>query len=170
MTNRELATKLKTLEDLLIIGGSEETHAARFGRLAYTISRLPEEVSVLSEEGRLCEIPGVGPNTAALISEYLLTGTCRKRREWERRIPASVLELLSIPGLGAKSVRHLYRECGIRDMESLERALHAGDSTLLRRMDARTATILRRYLAHRPPTGRSLNTGLFAELEEPLAA
>ena len=74
MTNKKLAQELKALGDLLVVAGQDEAKAARYARLAYTVSRLSEEVETLCDDGRLCDIPGVGPATAALISELLMTG------------------------------------------------------------------------------------------------
>lgn len=166
MTNQELAGELKRLEDLLIIGGYPEARAAQYGRLAYTVSRLIEPVETLCKEGRLCEIPGVGPTNAALLSEYLATGSCKKRRSFERAVPATTLELLTIPGLGAKTVKRLYQECGIDSLNALARAIQGGNPSALRGIGARTLTTLRKYLAHRG-VGQSdgLRLGLFAESE-----
>ena len=145
MTNKKLAAALKELGDLLVIAGQDETKAARYARLAYTISRLSEDVETLCGDGRLGDIPGVGPATAALLSELLLTGTCRMRRDWERRVPASALELLTIPGIGARTARHLFQDCGIDSLDALERAVRRGSITGL---DARAAATLRTYFRH----------------------
>lgn len=124
--NDWVAAELKQLGDFLVIGGYEESHALRYGRLAHTISRYPESVETLRAEGRLREIPGVGETVATIIAEYLETGSCTKKNEWAKRTPLSVLDIVAIPGLGAKTVRALYRDYGIRGLESLSRAIDAG--------------------------------------------
>ena len=45
--NDEIAKKLQQLHEILVIGGYEESHATRYTRLAYTISRHPESVEEL---------------------------------------------------------------------------------------------------------------------------
>ncbi len=156
MTNKKLAAALKELGDLLLLAGQDETKAARYGRLAYTLSRLSEEAETLAETGRLCDIPGVGPVTAALISEILLTGTCRMRREWERRVPASALELLTIPGIGARTARYLYQDAGIDSLNALALAVQRGG---IPGVDARAAATLRVYFRHhtRRQSGQTLS-------------
>jgi DNA polymerase (family X) len=124
--NDWVAAELKQLGDFLVIGGYEESHALRYGRLAHTISRYPESVETLRAEGRLQEIPGVGETVASMIVEYLETGSCAKKNEWAKRTPLSVLDIVAIPGLGAKTVRALYRDRRIRGLESLSRAIDAG--------------------------------------------
>ena len=79
--NDELADKLKELYDFLVIGNYEESHAARYPRLAHAISRHPESVLELKKSGRLTELPGVSAVIAGIISELLETGSCRKMDE-----------------------------------------------------------------------------------------
>lgn len=124
--NDWVAAELKKLGDFLIIGGYEESHALRYGRLAHAISRYPESVETLHSEGRLEEIPGVGRTVATIIAEYLETGSCAKKNEWAKQTPLSVLDIVAIPGLGAKSVRLLYRDHRIRGLKSLSEAIEAG--------------------------------------------
>ena len=166
MTNKKLADALKDLGNLLVIAGADETRAARFARLAYTISRLSEEAEMLRREGRLCDVPGVGPATAALLSELLLTGTCRTQRDWERRVPASALELLTIPGIGARTARHLFQDCGIDSLSALQKAIQRGP---IRGIDARAAATLRTYFRHYAPRQSNQTLSLLLE-DEPEAA
>jgi DNA polymerase (family 10) len=147
MTNEQLAGELKTLADLLIIAGCEETHASRYARLAYTISRLPEPAETLCQEGRLHEISGVGPAVARMIAEYLTTGTCAKRRAFEQQVPRTVLDIVAIPGLGAKTARRLYLELGIENLRALHQALDAGRIVRLKGISMKTEATIRRYFA-----------------------
>lgn len=122
MTNLELAAKLRDLRDFLIIAGYEESHATRYTQIARFIEKLPEPVSVLRNEGRLSEIPGVGKLVAQYIREIIDTGTSSKQTEWEAQAPITVLELVRIPGLGAKTARKLFQEYGIDSLASLREA------------------------------------------------
>jgi len=126
--NDALAAKLKELGEFLIVAGYEESHAARYGRLAYSISRHPEPVSQLHAQGRLQSLDGVGPTVAGIIGEYLTSGTCKKFQEFEQYAPASVLEVSAIPGLGIRTVKELYHKHGIDSLRSLKRAMR--DRTL----------------------------------------
>lgn len=168
MTNEQIQAELKLLHDLLQIGGYEEPRARFYARLAATIGRLPVSVEALCKQGRLCDIPGVGATTAALLSEYVLTGTSQKRKTWERRVPKGVLQLLAIPGIGVKTVRKLYQQAGIDSVEALERAVRQG---ALGSIDTRTATSLRAYFQRQSRQRRAQEAlplfaeeGLFAEV------
>jgi DNA polymerase (family 10) len=146
MTNEQLAQEFEALRNLLIIGGYPQEKVGHYARLVVTLRRLPIPVVQLAKQGRLCDIPGVGVGLAATISEYLMNGTCRRRQEWERRVPASLLHLLKIPGVGLQTVRYLYQTCGIESVEQLESAVCNG--TLLP-MNRRIAGRLRTYFTGR---------------------
>lgn len=126
MTNSELAAHLRDLRDFLIIAGYEESHAFRYTTIARYIEKMPEDVDVLRREGRLKEIPGVGPLIQTYIKEILVDGVSSKQLEWEKTTPISVLDLVRIPGLGVKTARKLYLEHGIYDLASLKLALDSG--------------------------------------------
>jgi len=144
--NDEIGERLKQLGDFLIIGGYEESHAQRYGKLAHTISRYPESVARLHEEGRLKEIPGVGGTIAEIISELIKTGTCAKMEDWAKRVPKSVLELTAITGLGAKTIRTLYSQHGIESLSALKKALDRGVLDGVKGMGAKTIARMRRHV------------------------
>ena len=104
--NDALAEKLKELYDYLVIGNYEESHAARYPKLAHTISRSPDSIEVLAKEGKLSSISGVSKVIAGIITELLETGSCQKMDDGDEYFtppPRSVLELTKIPRLGAKN-------------------------------------------------------------------
>ncbi|PHE96757.1 DNA polymerase/3'-5' exonuclease PolX [Bacillus pseudomycoides] len=76
----------------------------------------------LSEIEDFTKIPGIGKGTAAVIQEYIEAGTSEVLEELEKEVPSSLLPLLKLPGLGGKKVAKLYKELGIIDMETLQRA------------------------------------------------
>jgi DNA polymerase (family 10) len=129
--NDQLAERLKQLYDFLIIGDYEESHAARYPRLAHAISRYPESLEAMRREGRLEEIPGVSGKIAGMLCELMDTGTCSKMEigdEFFTPPPKSVLELTAVPRLGAKTAKRLYQEYGIDSLAVL--ASRAGDGSL----------------------------------------
>ena len=147
--NDWLAEELARLHDFLVIGGYEETHAAVYKRLFYTISRYSEPVDGLHAEGRLGEIPDVGPTIAVLIGEYLRTGTCAKKEEWAEHRPITLLEIAEVPGLGAKMARTLYAEHGIDSLDALQSALASGMLDRVKGLGAKTREKIARHVAER---------------------
>jgi DNA polymerase (family 10) len=147
--NDEMGERLKQLGEFLVIGGYDESHAARYPRLAHDVSRYPVSVMELHREGRLEEIPGIGSTIAGIVGEILDTGTCRKIEEWAEHTPKSVMELAAIPGLGAKTIKLLYQEYGIADLDSLAAALADGRLDGVKGLGPKTITAIREHLAAR---------------------
>jgi DNA polymerase (family X) len=127
--NDEMGEKIKELHDLLVIGGYPPDHAARYPKLAYTISRHPESIEEVHASGRLRELPGVAKTVEGILAELIETGDCTKMREPSEGYeppPRSVLELTRVPGLGAKMARILYAEYGITSLSQCQEALESG--------------------------------------------
>ena len=124
LSNDEIAQKLMELHTILIVADYPEDHAARYPRLAYTISRMEESVSGLVAQGRLQEeISGVGDIVSTIITEYVETGTCSKLQEYASDVPETIVELIPIPGLGPKTIKLLYQEVGVDSLLSLRKAI-----------------------------------------------
>lgn len=126
MTNEEMAQALRDLRDFLIIAGYEETHVTRYTHIARHIERMNEPVLKMRREGRLKEIPGVGPLIQTYIKEILEDGVCSKQRDWESQAPWSVVEMVRVPGLGARTVKHIFNATGVKSLAELKAAEKAG--------------------------------------------
>lgn len=126
MTNDELAQALRDLRDFLIIAGYEEGHATRYTHIARAVEKWPEPVVKTRREGRLKEIPGVGPTIQVYIKELLEDGVTSKQRDWESSAPWSVLEMVRVPGLGAKTARTIFNVTGAKSLAELQAAEREG--------------------------------------------
>ena len=145
--NDEIAKKLQQLHEILVIGGYEESHATRYSRLAYTISRHPESIEVLHREGRLSAISGVGETIAEIIGEFIETGTCNKLEEFAEHTPKTVLELTALPGVGIKTAKALYDELGIDSLASLGEALNEDKLEEFKLMTKKTQERIRQHIS-----------------------
>src|SRR5215469_7364579 len=68
------------------------------------------------------ELPGIGKSIAEKLSELIRTGKLEYYEQLKRKFPVNVTALASIEGIGAKSVKSLYEELGITNIEQLETA------------------------------------------------
>ena len=147
LTNDEIAQKLMELHTVLIVADYPEDHAARYPRLAYTISRMEASVAELVVQGRLkAEIPGVGDIVATIITEYVETGTCSKLQEYASDVPQTIVELISIPGLGPKTIKLLYQEAGVDSLLSLRTAIDEGKLKAIKGIGKKTVENFEKYL------------------------
>ena len=147
LTNDEIAQKLLELYTILIVADYPEDHAARYPRLAYTISRMEASVAELVAHGQLkAEMPGVGDIVATIITEYVETGTCSKLQEYASDVPQTITELMPIPGLGAKTIKLLYQEAGVDSLLSLQTAIDKDKLRGIKGIGRKTIENFERYL------------------------
>ena len=74
MINSEISSIFRELSDLLIQKKENWFKIRSYRKVADEIDRLPIDVSVLSNENRLREIPGVGDAIEKKIKEILSSG------------------------------------------------------------------------------------------------
>jgi DNA polymerase (family 10) len=78
------------------------------------------------EEGKLCDLEGVGPASQRIIEEYIKTGRSTDYEELSASVPAGLIPLLGIPSLGPKTIGLLWRERNVTTMEDLVKLLDSG--------------------------------------------
>src|SRR5262245_8683934 len=64
----------------------------------------PESLAALAAQGRLREMPGIGPSLEALIVEYLRTGAMRTHARLVEEHPPGLAPLLAARGFGPAGV------------------------------------------------------------------
>jgi DNA polymerase (family 10) len=114
------------IADLLDIKGEDPFKVRAYRRAAEVIAVLPEPIEDYHRDGRLLDIPGIGKALAAKIAEKLESGGSSFLEKLTAELPPGLIELLRIPGVGARTVAVLHRELGVRNLEDLERAALAG--------------------------------------------
>jgi len=122
VTNLELSWALEEMGDLLEIKGEEPFKVRAYHRAARALETLEEEAAKLYARGELEKIPGVGKNLAKKIAELLETGRSTFLEKLREEVPPGLRDMLSIPGLGAKSIRTIYQHLKITTLEELEQA------------------------------------------------
>ncbi len=121
--NAEIAEIFDRMATLLEIQGANPFRVRAYRNAARTVGDLPRNVGdMLEEEEDLSKLPGIGKDLAGKIAEIVATGRLAALEEVEREVPAGLIDLTLLPGLGPKRVKALYEELGIRDLAGLERA------------------------------------------------
>ena len=109
MKNAELAQVFSTLADVLEIRGEEPQRAGTCRKVARMFEGLNENVEQVRAQGRLRDLPGVGKSTQIKIEQFLDTGRMDALQNAMEGFPDSLFELLSVRGLGPKTVGRLCR-------------------------------------------------------------
>ena len=103
MKNLEIARAFDLIADLLELKGENPFRIRAYRRAARNLEALTEDLETLAAQGRLDEIPGIGPDLAGKIGEYLETGRMEALESLRREVPAGLAGLMGVPGVGPKT-------------------------------------------------------------------
>ena len=121
-----MAAALERIATLLSLKGENEFKTRAYTRAARQIIRLEPPCEGVSRPGELQELPGIGKALAQKIEELVTTGESRLLARLEAEVPAGLLALFSIPGVGHKTAAKMVRELNLRSLEDLEEAAREG--------------------------------------------
>lgn len=130
MDNREVARILRETANLLEIDGADIGRYRSYEKVAQTLETLSERVEDLARADTLTELPGVGDRMATHIREILKTGKYSLHQKLLKKYPHTILEVLSLPGLGPKKTALLWKKfkaATVDDVEKLARAARLRD-------------------------------------------
>ncbi len=122
-TNFEVAQRFAELADYLEILGENPFKTRAYRNAARALETLPEPIAKVAAEKRLGDIAGFGDAIQAKTKDILATGTTKALEEARSKAPATVLELIGLPGVGPKTVSTLFGEYGIDSLAALEKAI-----------------------------------------------
>jgi len=133
MQNPDIARAFDEVADLLEIKDENPFRIRAYRNASRAIRDFPDPVADWVRAGRdLTEIPGIGEDLAEKIADLVKTGELPLRKQLLAKLPAGLLDLLRIPGLGPKRVKLLYSKLKIKTAAELEKALDAGKVTKLK--------------------------------------
>jgi DNA polymerase (family 10) len=125
-SNLVVARLFEEIAQSLEVAG-EQTHRLRaYRRAARGVAATPEPIEVLAAEGRLRQIPGVGPALEALITEFLASGEIRTHSRLIGAHPPGLAPLLHARGFGPAGVQALHDALGATDLDAVEQAAREG--------------------------------------------
>lgn len=142
LTNGELARIFHEIGDLLEVKGELVFKTVAYHRAADAIGRAPVPVAEAYRAGRPPRIPGVGEAISDKITELATTGRLGFHERLRAEFPATLVDLLRVPGLGPKTVRLAYGELGIANLDDLRQAAETGRLRTLRGVSARTEELV----------------------------
>src|SRR4051794_5629662 len=120
LTNAQIAEFLRAHADLMEIAGENIFRVGAYRKAADAVQSHERPISA---EPNLRAIPNVGEGIAFVLREIIETGHFAAFDALQEELPGSLLNLLDIPGVGAKTAARLYRELNISSVADLEAAL-----------------------------------------------
>ena len=137
MTNDDVVRFLETIADTLEIKGERPYRIRAYREAARQVDVLEEDVTAVAAERRLTAIPRVGASLAARMQEFIETGESSFLADLQRDTPATLLDLLELPGFGPRRVAAVHRELGVTTLDELAAAAATGRLRSLRAIGPR---------------------------------
>ena len=85
---------------LLQLKGANPFRVRSYQNASRTLGSLEEDLWIVTSEGRLTDVKGIGKGIAGLITEALTEGTWGDIGELYTSVPSGLIQMLAIPGLG----------------------------------------------------------------------
>jgi DNA polymerase (family 10) len=123
---RDVVRTLEEISVLLELKGENPFKVRAYENAARALDGLTEDLETVIAEGRLTSVRGIGEHIAQRIVEQWTTGRMKFYEELADATPPGYLEMLRVPGLGAKKVRALGERLEITSIDGLKRAAEAG--------------------------------------------
>ncbi len=122
MDKKQIAEILDEMGTLLELKGENPFRSRAFHNASQIISGLSDDLSTLVNSKSLTKIKGIGNALSDIITELFSKGSSKQHEDLRASIPAGVLDLLHIQGLGPKKVKILYEKMNIKSIEELKKA------------------------------------------------
>src|SRR2546426_9930296 len=139
MQNPDIARLFDEVADLLEIQDANPFRVRAYRNAARPIRDFPEPLAELVRGGTkdLTDIPGIGDDLAEKIAEIVTSGELKLHKQLAAKLPAGLLDLLRIPGLGPKRVKLLHKKLKVKSAADLAAALDAGRVRMLKGFGAK---------------------------------
>ena len=168
MEKATIADVLEKIATLLELKGENPFKIRAYTNAAHSLETWGGNISDLGEQETLEKIPGIGKAIAAKIKELVETGSLRFFEDLRSEFPAEILELFSLPGLGAKKIKALYEQLGVSSITQLQAACESGRVAELPGFGKTTQEKLCRAIAERTKHAGSFQLGSIAAEAETL--
>jgi DNA polymerase (family 10) len=124
--NKVLAKKFEELANALDFLGENPFKVRAYLKVARVLEELPEDVTEIYKmqgfEG-LERIPGIGEGIAKKIVEFIEKGTFEKYEEVMSKVPADLLKLMDVPGVGPRTLKLIYDKFKVTTMDEFVKIL-----------------------------------------------
>lgn len=165
--NTRLASIFDRMSAMLELTGADKFRVNAHAKAARVIGDHPSDLEPIANDAKaLTAIDGIGKGTAAKIAEFAETGSIAEHDELAAKVPAGVLDLLEIQGLGPKTVKLLWEDKGVQSIADLKKIIDDGSILTLPRMGEKTVENIRESIAFLESSGHRLHLGIAMPIAE----
>lgn len=122
MDKKQVAEILDEMGTLLELKGANPFKCRAFHNAARVVEALTQDMAELVETGEIRSVKGIGESLAEIITDLTKKGKSREYDELKKSLPAGLLDMVRIQGLGPKRIKILYEKLKIKSIEELKKA------------------------------------------------
>jgi DNA polymerase (family 10) len=166
--NHELSAIFERMAQLMEIKGVSVFKAIAFHKVARILKDMTLDIRKCCEGGTLGEIEGIGESSRKIIEQYVREGRSTDYEELATSVPAGLVPMLEIGGLGPKTIALFWKERGITTIDELTKALAEGTLEGLKGIGAKKLDAIKQGIELRAKSAGRLGIGEALPLAESL--
>lgn len=169
MTKNEIAEVLEEIGTLLELKGENPFKIRAYGSGARILESMEqEEIDRLVAADDLDSVKGIGAALAQKIGELHATGRLEFLDKLRASIAPGLVEMLEVPGLGAKKIKAIHDKLGIDNLKALAEASEDGRVAGLSGFGAKSAAKIAEGIKNREAYGKRHLWWLAQEVGQPI--
>ncbi len=154
MDRTGVARSLEQIASYLEFKGENPFRVRAFTTAARSVLGFGGDLQAGIADGSLAEVKGIGPAILQIVTELVTTGRAGILDQLRAEVPAGLVDMLGIPGLGVAKIRQIHDVLHIDTLPDLEQAARDGRLAALPRFGARTADKILKGIAFLRQTSR----------------
>lgn len=171
MTKNEIAEVLEEIGTLLELKGENPFKIRAYGSGARILESMEQEdVDQLLSEDNLDSVKGIGVALAQKIGELHATGKLEFLEKLRASIAPGLVEMLEVPGLGAKKIKAIHSKLDVDTIEGLAQACADGKVAELAGFGAKSQDKIAEGIRNREAYGKRHLWWLAQEVGQPIVA
>lgn len=170
MEKNDIAAVLDEIAMFMELTGENPFKVRAYSAGARILENLTEDLGELIDSGKLADIPGLGEALVDKITTLRRDGVLPFHQKLKASIPAGLLEVMQIPGLGPKKVRALWTQLAVEDLAKLKEVCEAGAVAELKGFGAKTQEKILEGIKNRIAYGKRHRWYEAAAIAEPILA
>lgn len=170
MEKNDIAAVLDEIATFMELTGENPFKIRAYSAGARILENMTEDLGELIDSGKLADIPGLGEALVDKITTLRRDGVLPFHQKLKASIPAGLLEVMQIPGLGPKKVRALWTQLAVEDLAKLKEVCESGAVAELKGFGAKTQEKILEGIKNRIAYGKRHRWYEAAAIAEPILA
>jgi DNA polymerase (family 10) len=170
MEKNDIASVLDEIATFMELTGENPFKIRAYSAGARILENMTEDLGELIDGGKLADIPGLGEALVDKITTLRRDGVLPFHQKLKASIPAGLLEVMQIPGLGPKKVRALWTLLAVEDLAKLKEVCESGAVAELKGFGEKTQDKILEGIKNRIAYGKRHRWYEAAAIAEPILA